>query len=308
VEARFARTRPVVIPVGNHEPLPAVPPFLLRVREQVAPRAVRTLRFDLQNTAGSSARPASENDPGPPNNRVIVLDRDPFLVAQVEYPSLTNAAQRTGSLVAQWTNSNIEGAAWQIRTEAEPFQLSLPPQAVGEAMVKDNKFTLPSDYRLGLPPRLYLDNSDFVQRFGEVPWNLRRLLGYPGQRDPGSRLRRVEYELIYGLSCDASLPMARIAEVEALAGALPGRMPPVLRSGRRTPDDFGQYDVARKQWADDYWAVRSRVAVLEPWDVVTAGSLLLDNMSCEIRWPGLTSKTPADLADPINPGSGLRGG
>jgi hypothetical protein len=321
VESRFSRARPLVIPLRTNKEEGS---FLLRVREQTSARASRTLRFDLHNAdisgqvvpeKASKKKTLQASRP----DSVLILDRDSFLVAKVDYTALTSLAKRGGSLIAQWSNSSVDGAGWQIRTEAEPFDLYLPPQAVGESMVKDQNFTLPADYRLGYPTHIQLDNAYFQQRFGEVPWNLRRLLGYPGQRDPGSALRYLEFELIYGLTCDSKLPFVRLAEVTALAGAIPGRMPPVLRSQWASDEDALIYDSSRKQWADDYSRYLTRLGILEPWDSHVEGSLILKNLSCEIRYPQTDQAYPkstrhaADLADPINPvgppGTGpLRGG
>src|SRR5207247_1178769 len=65
----------------------------------------------------------------------------------------------------------------------------------------------------------------FQQRFAEPGWNLRRILGYPGQRAPGAGLIQLDFELLYGISGTIkNNPELRFAEIGARLGNLTGRV------------------------------------------------------------------------------------
>lgn len=302
IENRFSRQRPILIPRSGSQESGS---FLLHVEEDSSRHKSRTLRFELLS-APAVKKAVAHAAKTQPLESVVVLDCDPFLVAQVEFPPLTSGGKTQGAVIAQWNNAGPDGPAWQIRTDSQPFGLYMAPQAVGESWIKNEDFNLPADFRLGYGTYLQVDNSYFQQRFGEVPWNLRRLLGYPGQRDAGVALRRLEFELLYGLSCDSKQPFVRLAEISALCGAIPGRVPPRLRWDQYSEKDSLVQDQVRKDWADIYARYLSRLAVLEPWDSHAEGSLILKDLSCELRYPQKNPKSqrpPADLADPIDPSS-----
>jgi hypothetical protein len=303
VENRFSRQRPVLIPLAASQESGS---FLLHIQEDSSRHKSRTLRYELLSTPVEKKTIEKVAKPQPPNESVVVLDCDPFLVAKIAFQPLTSGGKTQGTVIAQWSNTGADGPAWQIRSDSQPFDLYMASQSVGESSVKNKNFKLPADFRLGYATHLQLDNSYFQQRFGEVPWNLRRLLGYPGQRDAGVGVRHLEFELLYGLSCDSNQPFVRLAEISALCGAIPGRVPPRLRWNLFSEKDSLVHDQARKDWADIYTRYLSRLAVLEPWDSHVEGSLILKNLSCELRYPQINPKshrTPADLADPIEPGS-----
>jgi hypothetical protein len=70
---------------------------------------------------------------------VIVLDRNPFLVAEVKYLSFDRVTAFGTTTVATWDSEDGIAGAWQLQLEERPFCLVLPPQAVGEEMIKDQK-------------------------------------------------------------------------------------------------------------------------------------------------------------------------
>ena len=78
-------------------------------------------------------------------------------------------------------------------------------------MPKDKNDGIPSspplDFRLSPPAPLSLKASYFAQNFTEAPWNLRRILGYPGQRDAGAGVVSLNFALLYGLACTVNAPL-----------------------------------------------------------------------------------------------------
>jgi hypothetical protein len=221
------------------------------------------LRLSRDRVDGPLAGPTS----------VVVLDSEPFLVAQVELAvDADDLLFGVTTELANWSNRSGDG--WELANADSAFTLVLPPQAVGEAMhrrrsssaaLQDIRVGALVDYRFSPAARFRLRTGDFRQRFSEAPWNLRRLLGYPGQRLPGAPLLNARFELLYGLEGEISQGGLRLTEMGALLGALAGPRPEVPR----WPATLLQQGLAREsasRWLALRRAVRSRLAILEPWD------------------------------------------
>src|SRR5207237_8729524 len=120
-----------------------------------------------------------------------------------------------------------------------------PPQVIGEGTEKrkrpdltkppgpgnlsgDVEEGLAAGFRLGPPARLRVAASYFRQNFTEAVWNLRRILGYPGQRAPGAAASELLFELLYGLGCEVRADGVRVAELAARLGAIPTALPDAL--------------------------------------------------------------------------------
>src|SRR5262249_5393422 len=156
--------------------------------EDVAPNYSQSLRLALISESAGQI-PGSENNPCKSNEqrRVLVLDHEPFLVAEVRYVPF-DLVQRFGtSQIGYWSNAEGESAAWKLQFEEQPFCLVLPPQGVGEEMVKDSTTTddNPLDFNFSPATRLALDPRIARTRFAEAPWNLRRIMGTRGNPTPG---------------------------------------------------------------------------------------------------------------------------
>jgi hypothetical protein len=284
VERIFYRPKPLLI---NHNNSSASPLFL-QVNEQTFPHVNRTIELSLHldNTVSGPVLKKSAQ-------QTIVLDADPFLVAQISFPQLLS--QTASDPIASWSNASADGAKWQIPLTRSGFNLTLPSQIFGEEMVKSNDFKSsdfplpPIDFRLGPPATFAMESGPQLTAYAEVPWNLRRILGYAGQSSPGVQVNRLDYELLYGLSCDASLPSVRLAEVFAVFGAIPGRLPQELATQDPAFGDYKQrthqYVTWRKLWAHLYQRLQARLAILEPQDRHVAGSMTIKHgMSCVIRY------------------------
>jgi hypothetical protein len=246
MEERFTGDGPVVIPVGDDKDGNKDGSYLLHISESNPDLYSQTvfLKLNYVRTPGSGGKKAVSGmvaGPAPSSDkpRVIVIDSDPFLVAAVDYSKLqpnTSSGTASGNTVALWSTGELGGAAWQLKTDAQPFDLILPPQGIGEEMPKakelENK-DLPGlqqklealDFRFSPPARQQLQASYTPQNFTEAPWNLRRILGYPGQRDAGAGVVQLNYELLYGLSCSVDAPLLRLAETFSIVGRIAGRTP-----------------------------------------------------------------------------------
>lgn len=307
---KFKRERAVVIPVegssSNRRDL------ILEVQEKTVPGSNQTLSMRLMDR-GQGTRSERRS--------VVVLDRQPFLAAKVEVPRLQGSAEIQE--IANWSGGSPHGASWElsaIEDLREGFVLELPPQGVGEAMEKINgpqdiEQDKAADFRFTPPARFELLASFFRQRFAEAPWNLRRILGYPGQRAPGAGIRRLEFEMLYGLGCEVDDPFLRLAEIASRLGSIPGDVPkrlpwPATASQKQVHEEF------RDQWAEIFTRYFSRLAILEPWDNRQPDELVLEEglryqlrPNARLRYPIRNETLPDPLKGKIPAfDDGLAGG
>lgn len=278
-------------------------PFLLRVREDVKPGLSQVVRLEIQ----SQKQGTSSGE----QRTVIVLDRNPFLVAQVRYSPFDQAAAFASNTIAQWSSGDVEGASWKLQFDEKNFSLILPPQAVGEEMVKDKFIDDSTPFRFNLSPATVLDVDprQARTRFTEAPWNLRRILGTPGEPTAGPLVVKMQYELLYGLTCDATNPAIRLAEIFSRVGRIAARRDQqMLWPGTRQQRD--DYRLERESWSKLYRRYLARVAVLEPWNSILPAPdksvVLNDCLSCRFRLPPNSNlKAPFEIGG--QPGT-LHGG
>src|SRR3984885_1009528 len=241
--------------------------------------------------------------------KIVVIDPEPFLIAQVSLPDYQQALlDAVTDQIFNW-NNNATGASWQISAGTQAFQLTLPPQGVTEAMHKSRNEKAPDitpgtpvDFRFTPPAVLDLQASAVPQRFVEVPWNLRRVLGYPQQSLPGAVLEGATFELVYRLSARLNAkPGLMIAEIGARLGQLPAA-PNAMISWRSSTAQRQGYQTYKDFWEELNPQLRTRVAALEPWSPAQPFRLTLtedDNPAFQLR-------KGADLTYPIaNPASGV---
>lgn len=278
VEQQFQGSAPVVIAInseGSGTQTSPVSRFWAEIVESNPQLYSQTVSIQLHTFLDAEA--TGERDSSDLGHQVIVLDSDPFLVAEVRFDGLHRRSGAASSdVIAIWNMNRVDGAGWELYTNAEPFRLVIPPQSLGEEMPKgrelEDKYNAssgslkPLEFRIGPPAVEVLEGSYTPQDYTEAPWNLRRILGYPGQRDAGASVTQLQYELLYGLSCVATAPMLRLAEIFATLGRIPGRLRPLSNSATiSTADPISKaYADYRVKWAGYYGLYRKRVAVLEP--------------------------------------------
>lgn len=254
-------------------------PYILEINEACEPPRVRNLRLELLRDPLKSGELFGVR-------RFLVLDRTPFLLAQVELPPLArNDGFNSGVVARRVIDVESGQPLWEVAldtTAAEAaIRISLTAQATGEEMVlgtnlkEDRLF----NYRFGAPARLHLAPTYNPQRYAPIPWDLRRLFGYPGQRDPGAELRTMEFELLYGLTGRFSAKDAeqrvRVAELFARLGSLVGGLPVGLPwKGPLESEAFAKLQLAWRSVARRFAA---RLAILQPWSPGGAGELVLTN-------------------------------
>jgi hypothetical protein len=309
----FRPRPPLVIPHTALEPeqADASGGFVLEARERTLDAASQTITLNLKRPEGAGG--TGEAGGAVASDRILVIDPEPFLVARVEVPPLQRPDPLLGAEIGNWSNRSPEGAGWELRARADGFTLVLPPQGVGEEMERvlnedsplpDHRLDLedgrPADFRFSPPARFRLLASFFRQNFAEAPWNLRRILGFPGQRAPGAGVVELSFELLYGMTFRVDAPFLRLAELAALLGAPPGRLPPsptevdLRAAGARSGDWIRLYGDYAARWAETLRLQRARLGLLEPWSVAQPADLVLggDGVECwlrataQLRFPG----------------------
>ncbi|KAB1070164.1 hypothetical protein [Methylobacterium planeticum] len=277
---------PLLFPVG-----PAAPSDTARYHLV----ADETVTRHANHTLGLAVRAFKEgagNESKEPDGRVVILDPRPLRVAAVAYGRFA-ALQTDGSNeIAVWNAGGENGLSWRLANEREAVHLLLPPQVLGEAMEKNIGPPAPADPHggltvQGLPPDvneqvpaaarfgsatvLTLDPSYFDTRYVEPGWNLRRLMGWPGQRAPGSGLRDLRLELAYGLIARARPDAGvRVAEIGATIGA-PASLP---------AEQAGADDAPARLYLSAFRRLRAlesrRLAVDKLWQDRADGDLTLE--------------------------------
>ncbi|MDF3072055.1 MAG: hypothetical protein K0R38_7656, partial [Polyangiaceae bacterium] len=271
--------------------------FVLSVSEQTTKDESRTLSLDLSQAQGSGLVVGPD---------IVVLDHDPFFIARVRFPEPLSFPN---GQVARFERAigDAQAGAWSFASTAQAFQVWLPPQGLGEETLKryaasqSDPFvpdpTKPLRFRLTPPARLTLRKSTRLSALAEAPWNLRRLLGYPGQESPGAVADELAFELLYGLSAKVSVPWLRISEIDAQLGFVASRL------GAAAGASDGTYASAHKEYAEHFNARRAliqrRIAHLSP--TVTGSLARSPVLEKGVVFRRREQRFAADPVDPANP-------
>lgn len=250
----------------------------------------------LDHTVDITLRQFSTSTSGIQGLNLLVIDRSPFFVSKVRYKN--DLKDLTAGIANEIANfSTRTGSTWELSAGSHSFEIHLPPQGIGEAIEKslgdaDISENKSADCRFSPPAIMSVSGNYFDQRFAEVPWNLRRQLGYPGQRDPGLSLLAAKFEIFYGLTAKlANIPYLRLCEISARLGALPPALPSEL-AWQATESQAKTFKDFKTSWSAVQKAHDSRLAILEPWQQGNPTGVFKDGVSFELR------KT-ADLRFPI---------
>lgn len=202
--------------------------YVLQSTETIMRHRNQHLELSLRATNEAGAKDPAGNSSA--TRRLLIIDPSPFRVAAVDYKSLQSQSGDASNQVATWTNEG--DLVWSVLDETQSVSLTLPPQVIGEAMEK-NVFVgegasdgLPMDIqpeqaaaaRFGSMTCLKLDPTYAETRFREPGWNLKRILGYADQRLPGSRVREMRTELVYGMVGRIAAQDVWICELAGILG------------------------------------------------------------------------------------------
>ena len=319
IAARFTREPPVIVPLA----LATAGRFTLVGLETTAAFQSQSLSLRLlERSGGPPAPPRADAAAAARGLDLVVVDRQPLLVARVLAPAFRGLSGADGNReVGDWSAAGFEGASWALAGATDGVPLTLPPQTIGEGTEKRARPDLdnppgPSNwsgdveegraaaFRFGPPARLRIATSYFRQNFTEAAWNLRRILGYSGQRAPGAGLLEMALELLYGLGCEVRTPGVRLAELAARLGAIPLAPPDVVSRPFGTdletlPGLDETYRRYRLRWSYQYAVYLSRLGVFEPWSEAQPGTLTLaDGVRYVLRDPTQLVRDPTNPVPP----------
>lgn len=288
LSALFAREPALLVPVVSSQNSGPPSPQVLTANLRESSVKGQDQQFTLIVESGDTGD-------GAPNN-VLVIDRNPFMVALAQLPNLASTASADTGQIAQWSNSFPEGAGWRISAGAASFQLVLPPQGVGEAMVTgqisgEPTDGIPVDFRFTPVTQAVLEPSGQVQLFAEPGWNLRRLLGYPGERAPGAAVDSVQTESAYGLVCNISTSGLQLSEMFSRLGGFAGPLVDAASGSIAltplagyTKAQIDRFDDLNQQWGALYNQLLSRLGIFELWNQERDFDLLLtEDVSYDLR-------------------------
>lgn len=247
--------------------------YLLSFSESV--NVSQDFRVDIKLQEFNPAAGASQDT----EIKAIVLDANPQLVALVDARFLQQPGYDDGAWVlARRSPLSEEAGGWELLDDSAGtagFNLILPSQAIGEAYVKgrhEQPSPVPSgepkpdeaiDYRLGAAAVLRLAPERLEKHYVAVPWNLRRILGQPGDSAPGIPFLESYFELLYGLPAHLTPEKAFLAELASKLGEVP--VPPVNSlAWAPTQTQRDSFRTAWQQYLRFYRAWKSRLAILEP--------------------------------------------
>lgn len=218
LSAWLERDRPMAIDLSDQSP-----DLRLRIFERADGRQSRLLRIQVIANARIERW---EQD-------VVVLDTAPLTTARVI--SHTGPLE-PNAIIAEYTDDAEQPAEWSYAAGAGEMTVVLPPQGIGEEMIKGHVHLHPGDgsslvpvpgklmdFRLTPNAELTLDRTDIDTARAIAPWGLRRLLA---QRTgtTGARLTKARVELLYGMLAELQSTAdgrRRIAEMDALIGRVP---------------------------------------------------------------------------------------
>lgn len=253
-------------------------PCDLTVQESADQGQSRKLRFELKL-----------QQPGEHRTDVIIVDPSPLTVARVQ----TSEEQLGGEILAEYLDDADQAPEWQFFSNKGRMSATLPPQGIGEEMVKGylhlDRIDLKSgaqvrtlvpadgelfDFRLTPPAFLQLDRTDVDMARSEAPWSLRRLLGRR-LGAVGVKLESADFELLYGLAAHLESEGLRIAELDGFIGRVPySDELQAFLSKRRTGVVEQGYAQDAAKWLAGLWDRPSWWRVYR--DIAQRGRVLVD--------------------------------
>jgi hypothetical protein len=301
----FRRDAPLILPWGRQNDPRGL--LFIKIKEdagqQSQPNDPVSEYSDTVNIELHNQRP-----PEPFDQKLIIIDPDPFTVVAVKFKSFESQGPQQTNKIGEWNNN---GAKWQLVSLDDHFSLVLPPQVLGEEMEKHR--TIPRgaaiNFRLSPPTQIAVSQTEFAQSFREPPWNLRRILEPEDPQASGARILFMQYELLYGLSCnfntsETNVKNLRLMELFRRFGHIPGAIN-TQESDKQTSGELREGVLgAIKNWRTLFHQYRARIGVFMPWEPSNEHSLILnEGIQCIIRRNYESpekSGEGADLAHPLD--------
>lgn len=250
---------------------------------------------------------------------VVLFDPAPFTAARV----ITKETLEAGEIVAEYIDDADQAPEWRFYSQLGELTVVLPPQAIGEEMIKgyvhgedegagrprfpitnnDGEPTSLLDFRLTPTAQLKLDVTDINTARAEAPWSLRRLLGRR-LGAVGVSLQRADFELLYGMQATLEAPGLRIAELEGFVGRVPVSDElwlTFLRGSRKSDVEQAQkelYAARAARWMEGLWHRPSWWRVYA--DLTKREQLKLDGVEYRLR-PSRQTAHPFRISEHASP-------
>lgn len=263
------------------------------------------------------------SDTEPRDLSAVVLDNSPFSVVKIDAKNLFASLQseRNNSEIAIWTNWDPDGTGWKLLSRDHIFDIILPPQSLGEEFIKTQKDPTEKynalEYKYSPTARLTVQTDDESRRFGPSPWNIRRILGFPSDRQPGCKLRSLQFELLYGLNCNIKSQSLNLTELFSRLGWTPDYSSKVGKFKYINSEQEAAYERKVDEWNCIKESMQSRLCVYMPALQDKLELALTDGVEYQIRsdahlrYPIAESRVPLDDVRRITPPfrlDGLEGG
>ncbi|PWN71380.1 hypothetical protein C1631_001790 [Chryseobacterium phosphatilyticum] len=220
---------PLIIPVSDFK---SDQKYFLSLSENTNVGQDFNFSAELQCTHNKPSR-----NPEQGSLEVVVLGHQPQTAMKIKTPFGSVPQYDNGKwVVARKNNLSADGSIWEIlnNTENEEIIVTLPPQVMGEAFRKtdkDGKYYNnviagePVDdqkvqFKFSPPAELHISNEQLNRQMVTAPWNIQHLFGTYGDSNPGLRLLKAQFELLYGMSAEFENKEAFIAELENKLGQL----------------------------------------------------------------------------------------
>jgi hypothetical protein len=251
-------------------------PCRLTIQEVTNHEQSRRLRMALQ------LKEADEHE-----TDVMLVDPSPLTVVRIQ----TTEKQQGGEILAEYLDDADQAPEWLFFSNDGAMTATLPPQGIGEEMIKGYlhldrngaRTRVPADnalfdFRLTPPALLRLDRTDIDMARSEAPWSLRRLLGRR-LGAVGVKLQSADFELLYGMPAHLETEGLRVAELDGFIGRVPysDDLQALLRGLRNAGNDSpkGVYAKKAAQWVAGLWARPSWWRVYR--DIANRGRVLVDH-------------------------------
>lgn len=197
----------------------------------------------------------------------VVLQLRPFSVAVVQPVDIDSEA---GDLIAVWSSNDPEGVQWRLPDATAT--ITLPPQAVGEAMERGGRFWKPGAkgqtwidtakpiaYRFSPPTQLTVRPSIREQRYNKSPSNFSALLA-------NAKVESFTTETMYPIQAKfeisaLGLPDIRVRETGAMLGRPSENLPPPYDIGNDPRDKKAVDRWFRNVFASEIAAYASKLSL-----------------------------------------------
>ncbi|WP_343322063.1 hypothetical protein [Sphingobacterium multivorum] len=162
---------------------------------------------------------------------VVVIGNEPQTAVRVQTPFGTSSNDDSNKwIVARKNSLSADSNVWEILNENDKgIRITFPPQVMGEAFRKtEGEHPLPGEptdnglvpFKFGPPATIEILNEQLNRQMVAAPWNLRSLFGTYGDSNPGLRLLKAQFELLYGMSANFENKDAFIAEMDNKLGQM----------------------------------------------------------------------------------------